>query len=97
MKECEKCKKLMRLIDFYGNNTCYKCSYKLKVSIKVKRKCRICGGSLNGIRAWAFCSKACGTIGHLKQKREYWTNKIKVEGHHWRGNRFLFNDDASSN
>lgn len=75
--QCEKCKADRKEEDFFGKVICFKCEYARKMGMKPKkeRKCRICEVLLSSKR-WVYCSNECAEIGEMKQKREYWTNKV---------------------
>jgi len=62
------------------NPLCYRCVYNEK-SAKYGRKasvnyCKICDNVCSEHR-WVYCSRECAEIGELKQKRDYWTFKVK--------------------
>ena len=57
--------------DFLGKEICYKCQYQKKLkNPKIKKKCRICSGSLPKNK-WVYCKWECADIGMREQKKNW--------------------------
>ncbi len=95
MKECPQCAGIYELKDFLIHKTCYKCTYKNKVGVptrgtaKKAKTCRECKKKLPRGK-WVFCSYECAKQGHITQRKEYWTRKLRSHSEKWQKNVFRY-------